>query len=98
MIRGEPGPNQFSWPTGSLFRENTGDKGLRIARMVTLQRGRWFKLKILAEGTHFKVLVDDQVVVEYTDLDNTRRRGTIGLTRRPNSVVRFHKIEIKELK
>ncbi len=97
MIAGEPGPAQFPWPTGSLFREDTGEEGLSIAPKVDLQRGKWFKLEILAQGAHIKVFIDDVMVVDYTATDNTRSQGAIGLTRRPRSVVKFRKIEIKEL-
>ncbi len=60
--------------------------------------GEWFSYDVLAQGNHLVLRVNGQVTVDYVDPENTFRKGHIALQQfDPNTVVRFRKIEIKEL-
>jgi len=56
----------------------------------------WFTLEVIAEGEHVVILVNDKKVVDVTD--STYKKGHIALQQHdPQTVVKFRKIEIKEL-
>jgi serine/threonine protein kinase/WD40 repeat protein len=56
----------------------------------------WFTLEVIAEGDHIVILVNDKKVVDVTD--PTYKKGHIALQQHDKkTVVKFRKIEIKEL-
>jgi hypothetical protein len=57
----------------------------------------WFPLEVIARGSHIQVQVQGQTVVDYTDANGDSRKGHIALMASGTTVVRFRKIEIKEL-
>src|SRR4029079_19154393 len=58
----------------------------------------WFTQEVIARGNHIVILVNGKKVVDHVDATNTYRRGHLALqTCRAKTVVRFRKIEIKEL-
>ncbi len=87
--------------TGSLVLSAHLDEAVPLlladAAKVTPEPGEWFVLEVIAEGNHLRVLIEGKTVVDYTDANKTFTVGRIGLVCRPNSVLRFRKIEIKEL-
>lgn len=54
-------------------------------------------MEVVAEDSHFRVLVNGKMVVDTTDENETFSAGHFALLNRGNSVVRFRNIEIKEL-
>jgi hypothetical protein len=71
--------------------------GLADAAKVPLKAGEWFPLEVIAEGNRLRVLVSGKTVVDHTDANATFTTGRLGLVCRPNALVRFRKLEIKEL-
>jgi serine/threonine protein kinase/FKBP-type peptidyl-prolyl cis-trans isomerase/WD40 repeat protein len=56
----------------------------------------WFTLEVIAEGDHVVILVNAKKVVDVTD--PTYKKGHIALQQHdPQTIVKFRKIEIKEL-
>jgi serine/threonine protein kinase len=70
---------------------------LADASKISLQTDAWFALEVIAEGNHLRVLIDGKTVVDYIDANETFMVGRLGLVCRGNAVVRFRKLEIKEL-
>ena len=70
---------------------------LANAAKEPLKPDEWFPLEVLAEGNHLRVLVNGKTVVDHTDANETFAAGRLGLVCRPNGLVRFRKLEIKEL-
>jgi tRNA A-37 threonylcarbamoyl transferase component Bud32 len=85
--------------TGSLSQagRKTG-KLLAEAPDLPLKPGEWFTLEVIAVGNSFTVLVNGKQILECTDPDNRSTVGGVGLLHRNLSgVIRYRKIEIKEL-
>jgi serine/threonine protein kinase/formylglycine-generating enzyme required for sulfatase activity/Leucine-rich repeat (LRR) protein len=86
--------------TGSLIYPGKQDEPwVRIPAPPGLVRGgEWFRQEVIARGNHIVILVNGQKVVDHIGPRNTFRRGCLALQAYgPNAVVRFRKIEIKEL-
>ena len=59
--------------------------------------GEWFTLEVIAAGDHIIIKVNSKTVVDTHDKKYTK--GYIALQQHdPGTVVKFRKIEIKELK
>jgi hypothetical protein len=81
----------------SAHFDDVAHLGLAAATRVDLGPEQWFPLEVLAVGNRLRVLVDGKTVVDYTDTNATFTVGRLGLVCRGNAVVRFRKLEIKEL-
>jgi serine/threonine protein kinase len=89
-----------SSPVGSLWKA-----GKRMQRALKSATGpdQWFTLEVMAVGPRLKVLVNGNTVADYTDPGHHFRKGHIALQAHTwhdggnSTVVRFRKIEIKEL-
>ncbi len=58
----------------------------------------WFTLEVIAEGKHIIVKVNDKTTVDFVDHDGGYAKGHIVLQQyTPRTVVKFRKIEIKDL-
>jgi len=81
--------------TGSL----TGSlRGVAPFKNSLHKPDEWFTLQLLAQGQRILIQVNGQTTVDFVDANNTFRRGHLALQVWPaQSVVRFRKIEIKEL-
>jgi serine/threonine protein kinase/formylglycine-generating enzyme required for sulfatase activity len=73
------------------------DKILGKAPKLAQESGRWFTLEVIAIGNQFSVRVDGLKMVDCQDPEDSFSVGRIGLYCRPNSVVKFRKIEIQKL-
>jgi hypothetical protein len=71
--------------------------GLADAVKMPLKPGEWFPLEVIAEGNRLRVLVNGNTVVDHTDANETFAAGRLGLVCRGGAVVKFRKMEIKEL-
>ena len=61
--------------------------------------GEWFTLEVIAAGDHIIIKVNDKTRVDFMDQDGGYKKGHIVLQQyAPRTVVKFRKIEIKELK
>ncbi len=59
----------------------------------------WFTQEVTAKGNHITIKVNGKVTVDWTDPDNTYTKGHFALQGHdPGTVVKFRKIEMKELK
>lgn len=84
--------------TGSL----TGNlRGAAPFKTALHKPDEWFTMEVLAQGPHIVIRVNDQTTADFVDANDSKdrfRRGHLALqVWPPNSVVRFRKIEIKEL-
>jgi hypothetical protein len=81
----------------------TGDlqAGLKVLRQASgvppLKPGEWFTLEMIADGNHFNVLVNGKRVVDYVDEQHKYAAAPLTLTCNPNAMVKFRKLEVKEL-
>jgi hypothetical protein len=92
---GAPG---LAHKTGALF---FGGRGVPVVPINEdlVPADTWFTLENVTVGNRVIVLVNGKVVVDYTDKDATHRRGHIALQMHdPKTVVRFRKIEVREVK
>jgi hypothetical protein len=87
--------------TGTLVLSAHLDEAVPLelanAAKEPLKPDEWFPLEVIAEGNHLRVLVNGKTVVDHTDANETFAAGRLGLVCRPNGLVRFRKLEIKEL-
>ncbi|HVC98204.1 MAG TPA: family 16 glycoside hydrolase [Pirellulales bacterium] len=73
------------------------DVVLGEAPKLAYARDKWFTLEVVAVRNRFRVKVDGQEIVDCQDPDNSFSSGRIGLVCRPGNVIKFRKIEIREL-
>jgi hypothetical protein len=58
----------------------------------------WFTQEVIADGNHIIILVNDKKVVDFVDEKKTYMKGHFALQQHNDgSVVKFRKIEVKEL-
>ncbi|MFN3999759.1 DUF1080 domain-containing protein [Algoriphagus sp.] len=87
--------------SGSLYSFND-------VREVYVHDGEWYTYHIIVKGDHATVKINDQVVMEYTESEDTNRpanagekkfdRGTIALQAHdPQSVIYYRSVKIKLL-
>jgi hypothetical protein len=58
----------------------------------------WFTQEVIAEGNHIIIKVNDKTTVDYRDPQNRHKRGHFALQGHdPGTVVKFKKVEVKEL-
>jgi hypothetical protein len=92
------------WPvhTGSLSGpadQSAGDAVFEVGPLNPHQPDEWFQLEVIARGNHLQVFVDGKQTADYHDEKAQFTRGHLALqTFGPDlAVIRFRKIEIKEL-
>jgi serine/threonine protein kinase len=85
--------------TGSVLvgHENVLADPLAKAIERPVRAGQWFQVDLIAEGPHIQVTINGLPAVDVVDPNARRSSGAIGFVCRPDSVVRFRKVEIKEL-
>jgi serine/threonine protein kinase len=82
--------------TGTL----TGRSGGRYmdVRDRLVKPGEWFTQEVIAEGNHLRILVIGRKVVDHVDANKEFMRGYLALFKQgADTVVKFRKVEIKEL-
>src|SRR5205807_2842282 len=84
-----------SSPVGTLWKDG---KRVQPALKTTATPDQWFTLEVIARGPRVQILVNGQIVADYTEPADDPRPGHIALQAlQENTVVRFKNIEIKEL-
>ncbi len=80
--------------TGSLY---VGGGSMAVAVHESLvPPDKWFTLEVLADGNHIVIKVEGRVTADYIDTERRFTRGRLALQQHdPQTVVKFHKIEIK---
>jgi WD40 repeat protein len=98
---------QGKWPWGYEAQINSTQKdpqktgslyGLVKITDMLIPPETWFTQEVIAKGNHILIKVNDRTVVDYVDEKNTYSKGHLALQQLDrDTVIRFRKIEIKEL-
>jgi hypothetical protein len=85
--------------TGSVYVNADHAQALLLTRALeaAIKPGLWFTLDVIADGNHFIVLIDGRKVVDFIDTNNTFPAGRLMLSCPADSIVKFRKVEVKEL-
>jgi hypothetical protein len=93
---GDPIRTGSIYPAGSLGKYK---KDITVMNTAPHKPDEWFTQEVTAKGNHITVKVNGKVTVDWTDPDNTFTKGHFALQGHdPGTVVKFRKIEVKELK
>ena len=87
--------------TGSLYPDGR-EKDMRIKENLVLEAphkpNEWFTQEVICVGPKITILVNGKKTVEWTDPKHRYKQGHFALQQHdPGSVVKFRKIEVKEL-
>ena len=89
--------------TGSLYPD-AREKGLREIKEIQVRDkashkpNEWFTQEVIVVGSKFTILVNGKKTVEWTDPEDRHKVGHFALQQHdPGSLVKFRKIEVKEL-
>jgi hypothetical protein len=78
--------------TGSLYRFSDVKEQL-------VPDDTWWTQHIIADGNHIIIKVNDKVVVDYVDANNTYRKGYLALQQHnPGSVVQYRNLQMRQIK
>jgi hypothetical protein len=83
------------YPAGGLakFREQ-----ITVLNTAPHKPDEWFTQEVLAEGNHIVIKVNGKTTVDWKDPENRYKKGHFALQGHdPGTVVKFKKIEVKEL-
>jgi hypothetical protein len=83
------------YPAGSLGKYR--DK-ITVMDTAPHKPDEWFKQEVLAVGNHIVIKVNGKTTVDWSDPDNTYKKGHFALQGHdPGTVVKFRKVEVKEM-
>ena len=58
----------------------------------------WFTQEVIADGNHITIQVNGKITVDFRDPNNTYTKGHFALQGHdPGSVMKFRKVQVKEL-
>jgi hypothetical protein len=81
--------------TGSLYLPKVEEV---LVHEAPHKANEWFTQEVTADGNHIVITVNGKKTVDYKDLKNTYTKGHFALQgHEPGTVVKFRKIEVKEL-
>jgi hypothetical protein len=89
--------------TGSLYPSlrsrvwSNQEREKMIVREALHKPDEWFTQEVIADGNHIIIKVNGKVTVDFVDEKNTFRRGHFALQVLRATVVKFKKVEVKEL-
>ena len=89
--------------TGSLYPAFDPDLPRAEKKKVIVKEqlhkpNEWFNQEVIARGNHIIIKVDGKTTVDFVDKKNTYMKGRFALQQHdPGTVVKFKKIEVKEL-
>ena len=93
---GDPIRTGSIYPAGSLGKYK---KDITVMNTAPHRPDEWFTQEVTAKGNHIIIKVNGKVTVDWTDPDNTFTKGHFALQGHdPGTVVKFRKVEVKELK
>jgi hypothetical protein len=93
---GDPVRTGSLYPAGTLAKFR---KEITVMNKAPHPPNEWFTQEVLAEGNHIVIKVNGQTTVDWHDPNNTFTKGHFALQGHdPGTVVKFRKIEVKELK
>jgi hypothetical protein len=93
---GDPIRTGSIYPAGSLGKYK---KDITVMNIAPHKPDEWFTQEVTAKGNHIIIKVNGKVTVDWTDRDNTFTKGHFALQGHdPGTVVKFRKVEVKELK
>jgi hypothetical protein len=82
--------------TGSLYLPNV--KEVLVMDNAPNKPNEWFTQEVIAEGNHIVIKVNGKTTVDYKDPENRHTKGHFALQGHdPGTVVKFRKVEVKEL-
>lgn len=84
------------YPAGSLAKYKSE---ITVMNTAPHKPNEWFTQEVTAEGNHIIIKVNGKITVDWKDPDNTYKKGHFALQGHdPGTIVKFRKIEVKELK
>jgi serine/threonine protein kinase len=87
--------------TGSLypaFNVTEDDKKKIVINEMLHKPGEWFTYEMIADGNHIIIKLNGKTTVDFVDPNNTYAKGHFALQQHDaGTVVKFRKIEVKEL-
>jgi hypothetical protein len=89
--------------TGSLSPAFDPKLGVKARQRILVLKplhptNAWFTQEVIATGNHLIIKVNGRTTVDFADQKNTYRQGHFALQQHdPGTVVKFRKIEVKEL-
>jgi hypothetical protein len=87
--------------TGSLYPatpDMRAVKEIQVLNMAAHKPDEWFTQEVIAVGPHITILVNGKKTVDWTDPKARHKKGHFALQGHdPGTVVKFRKIEVKEL-
>jgi hypothetical protein len=82
--------------TGSLYLPRV--KEVLVLDAAPHKPDEWFTQEVTAEGDHITITVNGKKTVDYTDANKTHAKGHFALQGHdPGTVVKFRKIEVREI-
>ncbi len=95
------------WPKGyeAQVNNSSGDpkKTGSLYNFVDIKKqliedDTWWTEHVICQGNHIIIKVNDEVVVDYVDEENTHSKGLVALQQHdPSSVVHYRKLKLKKL-
>jgi alpha-N-arabinofuranosidase len=61
-----------------------------------IETGKWYQIKVRCEGAHFKVSLDGETLLDYTDNNNPHLKGSVGVGTW-NTKAKYRNIQVKSL-
>ncbi len=87
--------------SGSLypsFKPSKEDREKILVYDQLIKPDEWYTQEVIAEGNHIIIKVNGKTTVDYTDPNSTFMKGHFALQGHdPGTVVKFRKLEVKEL-
>ncbi len=83
----------------SALEKGVKDRGWGIVGPIVQNRietGKWYQIQVRCEGAHFKVLMDGDTLLDYTDNNNPHLRGSVGVGTW-NTKAKYRNIQVKSL-
>ncbi len=93
---GDPIRTGSLYPAGSLIKYK---QNITVMNAAPHKPNEWFTQLVIAKGNRIRIAVNGKTTVDWTDPDSTYTKGHFALQGHdPGTVVKFRKIEMKELK
>jgi hypothetical protein len=92
---GDPVRTGSLYPAGSLGKYK---KQITVMNDAPHKPNEWFTQEVIADGNHIIIKVNGKTTLDWRDPENRYKRGHFALQGHdPGTVVKFRKVEVKEL-